>query len=65
MSQDNGHFFVSGTKIEVLGIRSRTSSISALHGLVYAPPSTAANLPCLPGSPSSPRGPDFLRPACP
>ena len=51
MSQDNGHFFVSGTKIEVLGIQSRTSSVSALHGLVYAPPSTAAYLPCLPGSP--------------
>ena len=51
MSQDNGHFFVSGTKIEVLGIQSRTSSVSALHGLMYTHPSMAAYLPCLPGSP--------------
>lgn len=34
----------------VWGIRSRTSSFSALHVLVYAPPSTVANLPCLLGS---------------
>ncbi len=39
----------------VWGIRSRTSLLSALHGRLYAPPSTAANLPCLPGS-SHPEG---------
>ncbi len=49
----------------VLGTRNKTSLFLALHGLVYTHPSTAANLPCLPGSPASLPGPNFLRPACP
>ena len=33
-----------------MGARSKTSSFFVLHGLVCTHPSTAANLPCLPGS---------------
>ena len=34
----------------ILGAQSKTSSYFVLHGLVCTHPSTAANLPCLPGS---------------
>ena len=38
---------------------------SLYMAFVYTHPSMAAHLPCLPGSPSSPWGPHFLRSACP
>jgi len=38
---------------------------SLYMAFVYPHPSMAAHLPCLPGSPSSPWGPHFLRSACP
>ena len=65
MSQGDGHFSVSGTKIEGFEYTKQNVIVFALHGLVYTHPSTAANLPCLPGSPTSMQGPNFLRPACP
>jgi len=52
MSQGDGHFSVSGTKIDGVGYTKQNVLVFALHGLVYTPPSTAAYLPCLPGSPS-------------
>ena len=51
MSQGDGHFSVSGTKIEGEGYTKQNVLIFALHGLVYTHPSMAAYLPCLPGSP--------------
>ena len=63
MSQRNGHFSVSGTKIGGFGYK--TSCFFALHGLVYTHPSMATILPSLPGSPTFLPGPNFLRPACP
>ena len=38
---------------------------SLYMAFVYTHPSMAAHLPCLPGSPSIPWGPHFLRSACP
>ena len=52
MSQGDGHFSVSGTKIEDVGYTKQNVFVFVLHGLVYALPSMAAHLPCLPGSPS-------------
>ena len=51
MSQGDGHFSISGTKIEGEGYTKQNVLVFALHGLVYNHPSTAANLPCQPGSP--------------
>ena len=51
MSQGDGHFSVSGTKIEGEGYTKQNVFVLALHGLVYTHPSMAAYLPCLPGSP--------------
>jgi len=65
MSQEDGHFFASGTKIEDFEYTKQNVIALVLHGLLYTHPSTAANLPCLPGSPASLPGPNFLRPACP
>lgn len=49
-SHRNGHFSVSGTKIADFRYTKQNVFLFVLHGLVYTHPSTAANLPCLPGS---------------
>ena len=51
MSQGDGHFSVSGTKIEGEGYTKYNVFVFALHVLVYTHPSMAEYLPCVPGAP--------------